>query len=365
MGPSFLIFKNMLNKHAILSLLLLLSLSCTEKNDKSIDIDTKTKTFSVRVSDDNPNFILFEMDKTFNPSSYEWTFPGNVKISNKQSIMHYFEEKGSYQVSLTIKGDTGYMNYTETVTIPQNSIYFSNDETLYWNDEFNDKKLNSSYWNYDLGINKWGNNEMQEYTNSPNNSFLRDGKLVIITNKRGTGQKIGDYTSARVTTNGKIEINRGRVEVRAKLGGGKGIWPAIWMFGRNASPDYSELDIMEYVGFEKNRVYAAVHTSYTLDNQLKITGFMDLDGVEENFYTYGINWTNDKVDFYINSRDNIYLSFVPKDKTSIKHWPFDKKLYLILNVAVGGDWAGMQGVDDNIFPQETEFDYVRIFTKEK
>ena len=355
----------MLNRYVFLFLTIVITLSCTDKEDKQIDTDTDTKTFSVRVSDDNPNFIQFEMDDSFNPSFYEWTLPGNIKIRNKQSIVHYFEQKGSYEVNLRLETDSGKMSYTEMVTIPRNSDYFSNNETLYWSDEFNDHKLNSSYWNYDLGIEKWGNNEMQEYTNNANNSFLRDGKLVIRTDKRGAGQKIGDYTSARVTTNGKVEINRGRVEVRAKLGGGKGLWPAIWMFGRNASPYYSELDIMEYVGFEKNRVYAAVHTSHTLESQEKVSGFKDIDDVEDNFHIYGINWTDHKVDFYIDSPENIYLSFVPEEKTSIGHWPFDKKLYLILNVAVGGDWAGMQGVDDNIFPQETEFDYVRIFTKEK
>lgn len=353
----------MFNRYTSLLLIMVITLSCTKNDDKQIGTDTKTKTFSVRVSDDNPNFILFEIDDSFSPSFYEWTFPGDIKIRDKKSIVHYFEQKGSYDVNLMLETDSGKMSYTETVTILRNSDYFSNNETLYWSDEFNDHKLNSSYWNYDMGIEKWGNNELQEYTNSPDNSFIRNGKLVIRTNKRGTGQKIGNYTSARVTTNGKTEINRGRVEVRAKLGGGKGLWPAIWMFGRNASPDYSELDIMEYVGFEKNRVFAAVHTSYTLESQEKVSGFKDIDGVEADFHIYGINWTDHKVDFYIDSPDNIYLSFVPKEKTSVKHWPFDKKLYLILNVAVGGDWAGMQGVDDNIFPQETEFDYVRIFTK--
>lgn len=350
-------------RYALFVVLMAVIVSCTEKNNHQTDIDHKTKIFSMRVSDDNPNFILLEMDDSYHPSFFEWTFPGDVKITNKPTMVYYFEKQGSYAVNLKMETDNGKMSYTETVTIPHNSVYYNNNESLYWSDEFNDPKLNSTDWNYDMGIEKWGNNELQEYTNSTNNSFVRDGKLVIRTNKRGTGQKIGDYTSARVTTNGKIEINRGRVEVRAKLGGGKGLWPAIWMFGRNASPYYSELDIMEYVGFEKNRVYAAVHTSHTLESNEKVSGFKDMDDVEDHFHTYGINWTDHKVDFYIDSPENIYLTFMPKDKTSLRHWPFDKDLYLILNVAVGGDWAGMQGVDDNIFPQETEFDYVRIFQK--
>lgn len=338
--------------------------SCDKKENELV----RKSPFSVVMSDE-PNFPVFKIDESLGLSSIEWVFPEEVKIKNRKSVTHYFERKGTYEVKLNYSINGKSASHIEQVEIKNNSSYFERGEKIWWQDEFEEETLDLiSAWRYDIGSNKesnlWGNNEWQEYTASPQNSFLRDGKLVIRAIKTGPGQKVADYTSARLTTKGKKEINRGRVEVKAKLGGGVGLWPAIWLYQSSWNDGYySELDLMEYVGMDKNIIYSAVHTNTTLAAPANtVGGNRTVQGVEDNFHLYGLNWTDGKVEFYIDNPDTPHLIFEPENISNPNDWPFDKKLYLILNIAVGGDWGGMKGVDDSIFPQEMEIEYVRVFT---
>ena len=309
----------------------------------------------------SPNFVTMTAEGD-DKDTYTWT-AGNTTLTGRQATL-YFEKAGDYEVTLKRKHESNTMSATKTVTIPKDSYYYQNGENLVWNDEFNGLRIDNTSWNYDLGVGKWGNNEWENYTNRTENVFLRDGKLVIRALKDGEGQKAGDYTSARLTTRGKREMNRGRVEVRAKLPGGVGIWPAIWLYGTKAAPHYSELDIMEYVGCDKNIIYGAVHTSKTLQSDKnKVSESKVVPDVEEAFHVYGMNWTDGKIEYYLDTPENVYLTFKPEDTSNPSVWPFDSELYIILNVAVGGDWGGMRGVDDSIFPCEMEVDYVRVFKK--
>ncbi len=350
-----------------LILALFLNISC-DKNDNNSGTNPLPVAFTISNQDD-PNFPKLQISPEINSTAVEWVFPGNKRIKNKVSVIHYFGEKGDYDVTLNYTKDGEVYYYTETINIAQNSPYFNRGEELWWNDEFDGERIDLSCWNYDVGSNKnqnlWGNNEWQDYTNSPENSFLRDGKLIIKAIKSGDGQKVADYTSARLTTKGKKEINRGRVEVRAKLGGGRGLWPAIWLYQSSwIDGYYSELDIMEYVGIDKDIIYSAVHTNKTKEKpENQIGSNRRIEGVEDNFHIYGVNWTEGKVEFYVDDPHNPHLIFSVDNLQDKNEWPFDKTLYLILNIAVGGDWGGMKGVDDTIFPQEMEVDYVRIFTK--
>lgn len=348
----------------LLFIALFLNGSCSGNKENTA---SPVKAFTVNKSNDN--FVQFDIIPELKNSSLEWLFPENDRIEGKNSVIYYFEKKGTYKVSVNYLSDGNTYVYSEDILITNNSEYFERGETLYWNDEFNDELLNNTFWNYDIGSNKeqnrWGNNEWQDYTDNADNSFFRDGKLIIKAIKAGEGQKVGDYTSARLTTKGKKEFNRGRIEVKAKLGGGRGLWPAIWLFQSSGEDKiYSELDIMEYVGVDKDIIYSAVHTNKSLSaKENTIGGNIKIDGVEDNFHVYGMNWTDHKIDFYVDNPENIHLSFIPKDKTNTDDWAFDKKLYLILNIAVGGDWGGMKGVNDSIFPKEMEIEYVRIFQK--
>lgn len=360
--------------HYLFTLLILLtfsniSYSCKGAENEDTDGGTSPiKAFTV-ANDDEANFPLLTIHSDINPSSVEWIFPGNVKVKNKQSVKQYFPQKGNYEVALNFSLNGKAYSYSQTIAIAQNSKYHDNGESLWWSDEFTDPAIDLSSWGYDVGSNKdqnmWGNNEWQDYTNKSENSFIRDGKLIIKAIKSGEGQKVADYTSARLTTKGKKEINRGRVEVRAKLGAGRGLWPAIWLYQSSwLDGHYSELDIMEYVGVDKNIIYSAVHTNKTKEKpENRVGGNITIAGVEDNFHIYGVNWTDGKVEFYVDNPATPHLVFNETDLTDPNAWPFNKKLYLILNIAVGGDWGGMHGVDDSIFPQEMEVDYVRIFTK--
>jgi len=346
-------------------LISILNLSCSEKDDIPEESNIKAITVSKTM---DANFLEFKVNPELESSTLEWIFPKQV-IKDKKSLVYYFEEKGDYDVKLkyTLGGKT--YTYTEKITVTANSGYFENGEYMWWNDEFDGTSLDLSCWSYDTGSNKnenkWGNNELQNYTNSPNNSFLRDGKLVLKAILEGEGQKVEDYTSARLVTKGKKEFNRGRIEVKAKLGGGNGLWPAIWLYQSSwLDGHYSELDIMEYVGCDKNIIYSAVHTNKTKEKKENAVGSnRKIIGVEDDFHIYGLNWTDDKIEFYIDDSKNPHLVFTVDNISDPNEWPFDKNLYLLLNIAVGGDWGGMRGIDDTIFPQEMEVEYVRIFKK--
>lgn len=344
---------------------IILPLMCIMACDHSSGTEEKSAvSFQVMPESTNPNFITFIADGDGAYDTFEWSFSQENQPLKGKSITRYFERKGTYEVVLTQKNGSQKGTANKTITISEDSYYYRQGEQLWWNDEFSGTKLDNTAWNYDTGVGKWGNNEWQNYTDKSENSFLRDGKLILKALKTGEGQKIGDYTSARLTTRGKKEINRGRVEVRAKLPEGVGLWSAIWLFGTKAQPYYSELDILEYVGCDKNIIYGAVHTSETLASTEKVSSSRVVEDVEQEFHVYGMNWTDGKIEFYLDAPSNVYLSFNPADKSNPRIWPFDRELYLILNIAVGGDWGGMRGVDDSVFPKEMEIDYVRIFKKQ-
>lgn len=342
----------------------LTAVSCGSSQDTALA--KSNARFIVLNDSSGSNFITFEAQEVLPSTVCSWDFGQGLGTYEGKRVTRYFPKAGSYDITLTMTDGKKKATGTQTIHIQNDSWYELQHEALWWNDEFNGPEIDPQAWNYETGIGKWGNHEWENYTNSAENSFIRDGKLVIKAIKTGVGQKIGDYTSARLTTRGKKEIHRGRVEVRAKLAGGVGMWPAIWFYGTAAQPAYSELDMMEYVGCDKNIIYTTVHTSHTLSGKPedKITASVsNLGDVEKNFHVYGMNWTDQGIEFYIDHPSNVYLTFNPEDKSDPQIWPFNHDLYLILNVAVGGDWGGMHGVDDHAFPSEMEVDYVRIFKK--
>ena len=230
---------------------------------------------------------------------------------------------------------------------------------LLWEENFDGKALNEKIWNHELGdgcpnICGWGNNERQVYTKT--NHRLEKGMLII------TAKKDGDqYTSTRITTAGKKEFKYGYMEARAKLPLGQGIWPAFWMLGSNIKqvgwPLAGEIDILEYVGKEPDMVYTTLHTKATHGDHAssKKTAFPE---IEEGFHTYGVNWTPEAIEFFVDGK-SVY-TFAPKDKP-VEVWPFDQPFYFIVNVAIGGNFGGPE-VDDSIFPQEFIVDYIRVYS---
>ncbi len=239
---------------------------------------------------------------------------------------------------------------------------------LVWSDEFNYNGLpDSTKWNYDTRGNAygWGNNELQFYTLAREENVRVNGEHLIIT-ARNEERGDHDYTSARLTTKGKGDWLYGRVDVRAKLPSGRGTWPAIWMLPTDNAygkwPGSGEIDIMEHVGYDPDSIHTTVHTGTF--NHIKGTqkgkSFYVPDS-EETFHLYAIEWFPEKIDFFI---DETKVFTFKNTRGGPDEWPFDKPFHLILNIAVGGNWGGKHGVDNNIFPATMEVDYVRVYKRQ-
>lgn len=239
---------------------------------------------------------------------------------------------------------------------------------LVWSDEFNKPGLpDSSKWGYDKGRGcpencGWGNHELQYYTTArKENARVVNGKLIIEARK----EKFEDasYTSARLVTKNKGDWKYGRIEVKAKIPAGTGMWPAIWMLPTKWEyggwPQSGEIDIMENVGYWPDSVFGTVHTGKyngMLGTQKsKATVRKDLS---KAFHVYAIEWTAEDITFFVDKE--VYNVF-KNDGTGVAAWPFDKEFHLLLNIAVGGDWGGKYGVDEKIFPQRMEVEYVRVY----
>jgi beta-glucanase (GH16 family) len=241
----------------------------------------------------------------------------------------------------------------------------SNGMKLVWNDEFNYKGLPDNLkWSYDTvgNGNGWGNNEAQYYTKARlKNSEVKDGFLYI--NVLKENYKGFKYTSARLVTKLKGEWLYGRVEVRAKLPEGRGMWPAIWMlptdWAYGAWPASGEIDIMENVGFDPAVIVASAHTlSYNHVKGTQKNNKMTVPDCYSNFHVYALEWEAKEYRVYVD--DILYFTF-KNEGTGYKAWPFDKRFHLLLNVAVGGNWGGQQGIDETIFPRSMVIDYVRVY----
>ena len=241
-------------------------------------------------------------------------------------------------------------------------------EVLVWSDEFNYSGLpNTDKWGYDVGGGGWGNNELQYYTeNRTKNARVENGNLIIEAHRESFGGNA--YTSARLITKTKGDWKYGRIEARAKLPGGRGTWPAIWMMPTvnryGGWPDSGEIDIMEHVGYQENIIHGTVHTeayNHIIGTQ-RGSDIDDFDDVTEEFHVYKIEWLPDQIRFYMD--DEFYYLFNPSNSfacPSHEQWPFDDDFYMILNIAIGGSWGGVMGVDNDIFPVAMEIDYVRVY----
>ncbi len=234
---------------------------------------------------------------------------------------------------------------------------------LVWSDEFDyEGLLDEAKWNYDGGGGGWGNAEQQIYTAyDPETARVSNGVLIIEAHKKW---HLGmPYKSARVVTRDRFDFLYGKVEVSAKLPKGRGVWPAIWMMPAEQKyggwPSSGEIDIMEMVGFDQDVIHMSVHTeSFNHKVGTHKTAKTYVKGASDDFHVYAIEWYPDKIDFFIDGKKHFTFN---KTGDSYKLWPFDQKFYLILNLAIGGTWGGAKGVDNSIFPQRMEVDYVRFY----
>ncbi len=236
---------------------------------------------------------------------------------------------------------------------------------LVWSDEFDYTGLpDAAKWSYDTAGNAhgWGNHELQFYTeNRKENAWVENGYLTIRALKEEMNGKA--YTSARLRTKGKGDWLYGRFEIRAKLPSGRGTWPAIWMLPTDGAyggwPSSGEIDIMENVGFDPDTIVGTVHTqrfNHRLGTQKGAR--VSYPDNHDAFHVYALEWEADECRIYVD--DQLYFTF-QNDRSGFESWPFDQPFHLLLNLAIGGDWGGQQGVDDSLFPHEFVIDYVRVY----
>lgn len=242
---------------------------------------------------------------------------------------------------------------------------------LVWSDEFDYTGLpDSSKWGYDVGGHGWGNKELQNYTDRRKENARVENGVLIIEAQRERGK----YTSARVVTKNKGDWTYGRFEVRAKLPSGRGTWPAIWMlptqrsYGQNYWPDNGEIDIMEHVGYEPDVIHFSAHTkAYYHSINTQKTAKTRIESARSGFNVYAVEWTPQEIRWYVNDRE--YFTFnnerLSNPAADYKQWPFDKPFHILLNIAVGGTWGGRDGVDESIWPQRMEVDYVRVYKEQR
>jgi len=293
--------------------------------------------------------------------SYGFRFGTGAEIeSSTGSIEFTYTDKGTniYTVYVYAYSSTGHsINTSKEITIYVTPDTFS---TLIFYDEFDTPRSpDNSKWNYDIGTgsNGWGNNESQYYTNRTDNVIVENGILKITAKKEN--YEGASYTSVRLKTQGKFDFTYGKVEVRAKLPSGGGTWPAIWMLGSNITtvgwPASGEIDIMEHVGNNVGRVSSAIHTPSSYGNTQNVRA-TNVSNVTSEFHVYGMEWTNQKIAFSVDG--NVFYTYNPSEKND-QTWPFDKKQFLILNVAVGGNLGG--NIDPEFTQGTMEIDYVRVY----
>lgn len=237
--------------------------------------------------------------------------------------------------------------------------------SLIWADEFNADTLNKTNWSFETGDGcpgncGWGNNELQYYRED--NTSLVDGNLVITAKKQNYGNR--EYTSSRLVTKGKRVFKFGRIDIRAALPKGKGLWPALWMLGSNIDvvnwPACGEIDIMELAGDLPNRTVATVHYGDNVATHQYKSQSKYLSGTanfQDEFHVFSLNWVEDKIEFLVD--DQIYHTITPASLGGASY-PFNKNFFFIFNVAVGGNFPGNPD-NSTAFPQRMIVDYVRVF----
>lgn len=244
----------------------------------------------------------------------------------------------------------------------------SPDRKLVWSDEFNTPGTpDPAKWDYDLGdgcpnVCGWGNNELEYYTKDSKNVRVENGNLIIEARKETIKGK--PYTSARIVSRKKGDWTYGRFEIRAKLPRGNGTWPAIWMLSTDWKyggwPASGEIDIMEHVGYDPGVIHGTIHTeAYNHVKGTQKEGKVTSADAQDKFHVYIVDWTESKMEFFVD--DKLYHTVTRDAKDDYKGWPFDQRFHLIMNIAVGGNWGGQKGVDENIWPQRMEVDYVRVY----
>jgi beta-glucanase (GH16 family) len=364
-------------KMAMLGLLSLgLTLGFMGCEDKPVDpvVLPTNFTWTLDYSATTKGKVTFTMNAT-NANYFSAIFKdksGDVTVESPNGVVsHTFAAEGTYEVIL--KAHASAANYVKAMDTVEITGVTLNDGystptsyggyNLAWADEFSGDALDLSSWGFDVGNGSggWGNNESQYYTSGTANCVVANGKLTITAKKESQGGY--NYTSARILTKGKREFQYGRIDIRARLPKGQGIWPALWMLGSNFSsvgwPNCGELDIMELVGHQPNRVHGTAHFGNQPPSTQRTASYGLSSGTfSDAYHVFTLKWENNLVEWYVD--DVKFHTLTPGNTGGI--YPFNQKFFFIFNIAVGGNWPGYPDAT-TVFPQQMDVDYVRVFQK--
>lgn len=350
--------------------------SASESYDFSIFIDCKEESnVTVKVQKDGDDNTFFTADvQKFAAGGACYYFSGELGFDGVLQLCLDFGGNAGKTFEITNivfkkhSDDDGTVLPSEPELPVDPSIEAPAGYKLVWHDEFEGDALNTDAWTHEVQGAGWVNNELQNYVNGAFNgtrvTTVSDGTLKITAFKQGN-----NVYSGRIYGNLSKGWKYGIIEAKIKLPKGKGTWPAFWMmpvnndFGSNPWPKCGEIDIMEEVGCNANYTSSSLHTeSYNHVMGTQKTAERLTAGAEDEFHVYRLEWTADYITTYVDGEQ--LLHFANDKAGNVSTWPFNKPFYVILNLAWGGSWGGMNGVDESALPATMEVDYVRVFQAE-
>jgi|GEM_PF-260154 len=303
-------------------------------------------------------------------ATYELDFTMGIKTNNNARFEFWLLNPGTYYIDDVSIVKTGEVDLVDEGKLTEADEDKVEDWKLVWEENFDSDSIDSSVWNFELGSpdwngdgkpDRWGNNELQYY--QKDNASVNNSILTI----KAVKEEVTDmntkfnYTSARLTTKDKYEVKYGRMEIRAKLPIGQGIWPAIWMLGNdideNTWPACGEIDIMEYLGHQPSAIHGTIHGPVSAGPGVGSVYTLESGQFNDDFHVFAIEWDADEVEFYV---DNQLYHVVNKQEIGDKDWVFDHPYYFILNLAVGGTWPGNPD-ETTTFPQTMQVDYIKVY----
>ena len=390
----------------LLSMLILLAFSCSKKSSSApppaVPVVNVRNGEQTRAASNGTIQFIVSLDKTTTvPVSVDYTLQNGTATAPKDYVaasgtvtipanQTYVEvpvqitgdplntRQNNLKFSITLsnpKNATLGVSSADGIIITENGTYFVTDtsgystpmsypgKSLVWDEEFSGSTLDPNAWNYEIGNGSggWGNNELEYYTNNANNVLVSNGNLIIEARKESINGF--NYSSGRLTTQNKKAFTYGRVDIRAKLPRGQGIWPALWMLGSNINtvgwPASGEMDIMENLGQDSSKVYGTLHYGATFATHGSNGNSYILNGsyFSSKFHVFSMDWQQDTVKLYV---DNNLMLTVKKSDVGSSPYPFNQPFFFIFNVAVGGNWPGSPD-GNTTFPQRMIVDYIRVF----
>lgn len=339
-----------MKRGSIFSIALMISIliACGKRNTQANNTPPSNLTLIANVSTDNSGNVTFTASAT-NAVSYEFNFGNSISQIVPTGVVTYrYPTSDTYTITVIAKSAGG-QTISKSIQITVTVVL-----SLAWSEEFDTPGApGAAKWGYDLGGGGWGNNELQYYTNRADNVIISNGTLKIIAKKEnysGSG-----YTSARILTKDKFSFKYGKIEARAKLPAGAGTWPAIWMLGNNIAaagwPGCGEIDIMEHVGNQLNKIFGTLHHPGHAGGSAD-GGNVIISTATTTFHKYTVEWSVFSIKFLVD--DVTFYTF-----TNYPSLPFNQNFFIILNVAMGGNFGG--AVDPAYTSAELEIDYIRVY----